>query len=90
MALKGKAWDWEVYPVLEKASRGGHEPVPKPLGAMNRRRRLRPCLGLTSHTSPLFLDGRGATGEGHFGEGEVWVACPPVRFSLDEVYEGVL
>jgi len=32
----------------------------------------------------------GATGVGHFGEGEVWVACPPVRFSLDEVYEGVL
>uniref|UniRef100_A0A7C2GGZ0 Uma2 family endonuclease n=1 Tax=Thermus islandicus TaxID=540988 RepID=A0A7C2GGZ0_9DEIN len=75
------------------------EILSKSTEAMNRGRKLRSYLRLPSLKVYLLLDSRERRVEGHFQEGESWVyrelaevalACPPVRFSLGEVYEGVL
>lgn len=67
--------------------------------AMDRGRKLRSYLKLPSLKAYLLLDSRERRAEGYFRQGEAWVyreleevdlACPPVRFSLNEVYEGVL
>ncbi len=67
--------------------------------AMDRGRKLKAYLKLPSLKAYLLLDSRERRAEGYFREGEAWVyreltevdlACPPVRFFLDEMYEGVL
>lgn len=98
MALKEKAWDWEAYLALGEASQEKHELVQGRLLAMAGAGRAH-NLGLPSRKAYLLLDSRERRAEGYFREGEAWVygelaevalACPPVRFSLDEVYGGVL
>ncbi len=80
-----------------RATRGFFWSAP---AAVRRRRSFFPLTRIGPFLKAyLLLDSRERRGEGYFREGEVWVyrewsvvdlACPPVRLSLDEVYEGVL